>query len=54
MKYTKKDIEKALIFATACHAGQVRKVSGEKYMNHPERVSERVKTDFQYDRRDKG
>jgi GTP diphosphokinase / guanosine-3',5'-bis(diphosphate) 3'-diphosphatase len=34
-------------YAEACHKDQVRKVSGQPYITHPIRVSERVRTSFQ-------
>lgn len=37
-------VEKALQFATAAHEGQVRKYTGEPYINHPIEVMEIVKT----------
>lgn len=40
-------IPKALQFATEAHLGQLRKVTGEDFVVHPIRVSERVKTDLQ-------
>ncbi len=36
--------EKALKFATAAHAGQYRKYTGEEYINHPIRVADIVST----------
>ena len=37
-------VEKALQFATAAHEGQVRKYTGEPYINHPVEVMRIVKT----------
>lgn len=37
-------VEKALLFATEAHKGQVRKYTGEAYINHPIEVMNIVKT----------
>ncbi len=37
-------IERARQFATAAHAGQVRKYSGEPYITHPEKVAQLVQS----------
>lgn len=45
-------IEKAIKYATAKHAGQVRKYSGVPYINHPLQVAEYVKRDPVYGKDD--